>query len=220
MEHRKWVENNMSCAIYCVYKKSLKFKERPALILQKSFMPSIFSNLYINLPELKYYLDWHRREKMNMVHSCSRIEQRVCGMELVIEEFFYPKEAANRQTYATSLDLGDELSERLLVEFQDTSKVVYYYVNDLGGKYSMSSTTPKEKEQGYGILANNDPSERSFAIFRYSLSHMGNSSVYVAAAEKQSRGNKYWGLGVDSLVTSCKSKTVGVLPYIFFNTIN
>ena len=43
------------------------------------------------------------------------------------------------------LDLGDELAERLLVEFQDTSKVTHYYVNDVGGKYSMSKTTPKEK---------------------------------------------------------------------------
>ena len=65
---------------------------------------------------------------MNMVHGCSRIEQRVCGMELVIEDLFYPKEAANRQMYATSLDIGDELIEKLLVEFQDTSKVTHYYV--------------------------------------------------------------------------------------------
>ena len=120
LEHRKWGEKNMACDIDCVYKKSLKIKERPDLILQKSFMLSIFSNLYRNLSELKDYLDWHRGEKINMVHGCSRIKQRVCGMELVIEELFYPNEAANRQTYATSLDLGDELSERLLVEFQDT----------------------------------------------------------------------------------------------------
>ena len=94
---------------------------------------------------------------MNMVHGCSRIEQHMCGMDLVIEQLFYPKEAANRQTYATILDLGDELAERLLVEFQDTSKVTHYYVNNLGGKYSMSKTTPKEKEQGYGICAKYDP---------------------------------------------------------------
>ena len=80
-----------------------------------------------------------------MVHGCSSIEQHVYGMELVIEELFYPKEAANRQTYATCFNLGDELAERILVEFQDTSKVTHYYVNDLGGKYSMSKTTPKEK---------------------------------------------------------------------------
>ena len=123
-------------------------------------------------------------------------------------------------TYATSLDLGDELAERLLVEFQDTSKVTHYYVNDLGGKYRMSKITPKEKEQGYGICANNDPSEQNFAIFIDALSHMGNASVYVAAAEAQSRGNNDWGLGVDSLVTGCKSKTVSVLPYTCFNTIN
>ena len=81
----------MAGAIDCVYKKYLNIKERPALILQKSFMLSIFSNLYRKLPELKDCLDWHRGEKMNMVHGCSRIEQRVCGMELVIEDFFYPK---------------------------------------------------------------------------------------------------------------------------------
>ena len=75
-------------------------------------------DLYRKLPELKDYLDWHRGEKMNMVHGCSRIEQHVCGMKLVIGKLFYPKEAANRQTYATSLDLGDELAERLLLSFK------------------------------------------------------------------------------------------------------
>ena len=60
LEHRKWAENNMDCAIDCVYNKSLKIKELPALILQKNFMLSIFSNLYRKLPELKDYLDWHR----------------------------------------------------------------------------------------------------------------------------------------------------------------
>ena len=90
------------------------------------------------------------------------------------------------------LDLGDELAERLLVEFQDTSKVTHYYVNDLGVKYRIYKATPNEKEQGYSIRANNDPSERNFAIFRYALSHMGNASVYVSAAEAKSRGNNYW----------------------------
>ena len=156
---------------------------------------------------------------MNMVHGCSRIEQHVCGIEFVIEELFYPKEAANWQTYATSLDLGDELSECLLVEFQDTSKVTHYYVNELGGKYSMSKTTHKEKDQGYIICANNDPSEQNFAIFRDALSHMGNASVYVAAAETQTRGNDDWGLGVDSLVTGRTSKNVSVLQQKCFNTI-
>ena len=76
----------------------------------------------------------------------------------------------------------------------------------------MPKTTPKEKEQGYGIRANNNPSERKFSIFRDYLSHTVNASVYVAAAEAQSRGNNDWGLGVDSLVTGSKSKTVSVLP--------
>ena len=78
----------------------------------------------------------------------------------------------------------------------------------------------QEKEQGYGIRANNDPSKRNFAIFRYALSHMGNTSVYVSAAEAQSQGKNYWGLGVNYLVTGRKSKTVSVLPYICFNIIN
>ena len=63
---------------------------------------------------------------------------------------------------ANCLHLGDEIAERLLVDFQYTSKVTHYNINYLWGKYSMSKTTPKDKEQGYGIRANNDPSERNF----------------------------------------------------------
>ena len=44
------------------------------------------------------------------------------------------------------LDLGNEIAEQLLVEFQYTSKVTHYYVNKLGVKYSISKTTHKEKE--------------------------------------------------------------------------
>ena len=57
LEHQKWGEKNMDCAIDCIYKKSMNIKERPTPILQKSFMLSIFLNLYIKLPELKDYLD-------------------------------------------------------------------------------------------------------------------------------------------------------------------
>ena len=84
----------------------------------------------------------------------------------------------------------------------------------------MSKTTPKEREQGYGIRANNDPSEQNLEIFRDALSHMVNASVYVADAEAQSRGGNDRVLGVDSLVTGRKSKTASVLPYRCFNTIN
>ena len=106
LEHWKWGEKNMAWTIDCVYKKSLKIKDCPALIIKKIFMLSISSSFYRKLPELKKYLDWHRGENMKMVHGCIRIEQRVFGMELVIEELLYLKEAANRQAYPTSLDLG------------------------------------------------------------------------------------------------------------------
>ena len=46
-------------------------------------------------------------------------------------------------------------------------------LNDLGGEYSMSKTMRKEKEQGYGICANNDTSEQKIVIFRDNLSRMG-----------------------------------------------
>ena len=53
LEHCNRGEKIMACAIDFDYKKSLKIKERPALIIQKRFMMSIFSNLYRKLPELK-----------------------------------------------------------------------------------------------------------------------------------------------------------------------
>ena len=99
LAHRKWGDKYMAMAMDCVYKKCLLIKERPALILQKSFMMGIFSKLYRKLPELKEYLEWYRGEKKNIAHGCNKKESRMCGIELVIDELFYSKEAANRQTY-------------------------------------------------------------------------------------------------------------------------
>ena len=48
----------------------------------------------------------------------------MCGVDLVIDKLLYPKEAVNWQTYKISLDLGDKLAERILVEYQDESKVI------------------------------------------------------------------------------------------------
>ena len=97
----------------------------------------------------------------------------MCGIEQVIEELFYAKEEANQQTHAACLDIGDKLAERVLIEYQDVSKVTSKFVNELGGDYSMSKTTRKEKEQVYVICANNNPSEQNFAIFQDALSHIG-----------------------------------------------
>ena len=199
----------MASAFDCVYAKCQKIKERPELVLNKSFMMSVFSKLYKKLPELKEYLLWSRGEKKNTIHGCNVKESRICGLKLVIDELFYPKEKANRQTHATCLDLGDELAERILVEFQDPSKVMGFYINELDGKYSMNKTTAAEKKAGYNIVCVNDPSERNFAIFRDALSHMGNVvSIYRAAAEAQSRMNNDFGHNVDALVTGRSSTNV------------
>ena len=81
------------------------------------------------------------------------------------------------------MDIGDKLAGRVLIEHQDVSKVTSKFVNQLGGDYSMYKTTRKEKEQGHGIHANNDPLEQYFAILWDALSHMGEATVYQAAAE-------------------------------------
>ena len=45
LAHRKWGERHMASVIDCVYKWCQEIKERPSLIIQKSFMMSIFSQL-------------------------------------------------------------------------------------------------------------------------------------------------------------------------------
>ena len=72
----------------------------------------------------------------------------------------------------------------------------------------MSKKMRKEKEQGYSICANNDPSEMIFEIFRDALSHKGEATVYWVAAEAQSRFKKDFGRKLDALVTGNRSKFV------------
>ena len=73
------------------------------------------------------------------------------------------------------------------------------FLNELGNEYRMSKTAHKEKEQGYGICA----------IFRDALSHMGEATVYWAAAEAQSWLKNDFGRRVDALVTGHRTKYVG-----------
>ena len=83
-----------------------------------------------------------------------------------------------------------------------------FYVNKFKGKYRMSKTSRIEKEDGHGIYASNNPSEQNVAIFRDTLLHMGNASIYRGAAEAQSRYKDDFGRGVDALMTRGKSKHV------------
>ena len=50
--------------------------------------------------------------------------------------------------------------------------------------------------------------QEKIAIFRDALLHMGEATVYQAAAESQSRFNNEFRRGVDALVTGCRSKHV------------
>ena len=138
----------MANAIDCVYKKSQKIKDRLDLIIQHTFMMNIFSNRYRSHPKLKEYLNLYRGEINNQVHNCNKKESRMCGIEQVIEELFYAKEEENRQTHTACLDIGEKLSKQVLIEYQDVSKVTSKFVNELGGDYSISKTTRKEKEKG------------------------------------------------------------------------
>ena len=95
-----------------------------------------------------------------------------------------------------------------MIEYQDVSKVTSKFVNEFGGDYGISRTTYKEKEQGYGIYSNKDPSEIVFEIFRDALSHMGEAKVYRAAAEAHYQFNNNFGHWVDALVTVRRSKCV------------
>ena len=86
----------MASTIDCVYNNAHKIKYRPAMIIQHTFMMKILSNLYINIPELKEYMNWWRGREKNWLHFCNKKESRMSGNKEVIEELFYTKEEVNR----------------------------------------------------------------------------------------------------------------------------
>ena len=69
---------------------------------------------------------------------------------------------------------------------------------------------------------NNNPSEQTFAILWNALSHIGEATVYQAAAEAQSWFNNDFGRRVGALVTGRRSKCVSAvhqfppMHYIYF----
>ena len=159
LAHREWGENHMARSIDLVYNAMLKIQKNNKLFLKEDFMMNILKPLYSKLPELDDYLSWYFEEKNNYVAGTK--EKSVCkkGMKLVCKELFYPTRIENRETHDCCVMLSLELANCLIIESQDTTKVTHKYVNKLDGEYSMNKTSEKEKQNGYGIRANNDPSE-------------------------------------------------------------
>ena len=137
---------------------------------------------------------------------CRHTDVRKKGMKLVREELFYPQRIENRETHECCVMLSLEVANCLIIEFQDTSKVTHMYVNKLDGKLSMKKTSAEDKRDGYGIRANNDPSEQNFAVFDDALSTMGRGALSRAAGQGQSRYNGDFTRDISSMVTGRKSK--------------
>ena len=78
---------------------------------------------------------------MNLVHAFNKEKLCMCSVKQIIGELFYPKEAENWQTYAACLELGTKIAERVLIEFQDVSKVTSKFINGLDGE---SIACPKQ----------------------------------------------------------------------------
>jgi hypothetical protein len=206
LAHREWGEKHMARSIDLVYDAMLKIQKNSKLFLKEDFMMNILKPLYSQLPELEDYLTWYFEEKSNYVAGTKATDVRKKGMKLVREELFYPQRIENRETHECCVMLSLEVANCLIIEFQDTSKVTHMYVNKLDGKLSMKKTSAEDKRDGYGIRANNDPSEQNFAVFDDALSTMGRGALSRAAGQGQSRYNGDFTRDISSMVTGRKSK--------------
>ncbi len=182
----------MAKPINLVYNAFNKIESDGKLMLDENFMMNIFKPLYKQLPELEDYLDWFFGEKQNMVYGSADKESRKPGMEMAKSQAFSPVDADERATYTRCVSLARDIASTMIMEMGDPSKVTSKYLDAFNGELSLKNKTAAQKKAGYGIRANNDPSEGNFAVFDDALSSSGRIDYSRACSEATTRYNKDW----------------------------
>ena len=194
LAHRNWGEKSMGRALDLIYHAFVKIQADGSLLLIYDFIMNIFSPLYDELPELKDYLDFHLEEKEGNVIGSVKEKDRVLVIDEAMEELFYPKRRANRETTELCTELAVGVATTLLTELLDKKKVTSYYVLD--GKWSWKNVTPEQVEASLGIRANNDGSEGMFATLTDVLVTGGRIDLSSAAGIGMARYNNDMGRGL------------------------
>ena len=208
LAHRGWGERSMGKAYDLLHQAMVEIQANPPLLLDEQYVMNIFQPLYNQLPELKDYLNYYREEKLSNTMSSFNAEDRVLAIDQAISEVFYPTKVRNRETTPFCHKLAERAATTLLVELQDSKKATHLYLSAALGKRSQAVITRAEEKSTFGMRANNDPAEGSFATLTDVLQMGGRISLASAAAIGQARYNKDMYRDIAKLVSGKRSKKV------------
>ena len=107
-----------------------------------------------------------------------------------MHELFFLTKKRNRETTQMCQKLATGVATSLLVELENTSKATFEYLSVAGGQCSQAVMSMSEEMATFGMQANNDPSEGTFATFTNILCNSGRINLSSASAIGQTRHNK------------------------------
>ena len=132
------------------------------LILNKTFMMDIFSSLREELPPFHDFLEYKFEKQQTKVignlGECAALYLMLC------EELFDPRQESNIESNAIAEELGGIVSKALLTELHDPKKATFKYLSSSGLDHSWKHTPKEVHEALLGMMAVNDPSERTFGM--------------------------------------------------------
>ena len=86
----------------------------------------------------------------------------------------------------------------MLIELRDSKKAKFHHLSSSKGKIIWEVISDDEKKAGLGLMAVNDPAERTFGSLTCQLQKYGRISLTSAAAMDQEKRNNYFTRNIDS----------------------
>ena len=94
-------------------------------------------------------------------------------IDVLRAELFYPARDENKETTDMVKRMAAEVSDCIIAELQDPTKVTSNYLSSADGEFSWGKTTEDEHAAGIGMMATNDPAESPFAALTQQLQCFG-----------------------------------------------
>ena len=187
MKDHNWSVRSMGRALDILESALEKILLDQSLILDRQFMMGIFDELRSELLPFDDFLKYKFEQQATRL--LGGLQTKAVPFAMLCDELFAPTREENIDSNAISIELGGIVGQALLKELHDPTKATFKYLSSLGSSHSLMHRKPGVHEALLGVMAVNDPSERSFGAGTWELQVFGRIDLASAFSMGQAKVN-------------------------------
>jgi len=184
-----WGPVSMGHVLDTLDKKLQEIQQDPKLILDETFMMSMFDEYRQKLPPFDDY--WELLYKKRLMSVVARhTGARVAYLAQVRKELFHPTRQTDKDTTDQVIALGEIAVGRLLTELHNPKKATHRYLSSSNSPVCWKNVSDDVKKLLYGRKATNDEAESALGSATHEIQKAGRIDIPNAAAVSDVRRNR------------------------------